>query len=342
MNKVRWGVLGAGGIARRRTIPEGILAAPNAELAAVFDVHDCAAIAAQFDARACATEDELLAAGCDAIYIATPVHLHADQVERAARAGRHVLCEKPLGLNVAEAEHIVACCERARVKLGVGLLMRFHACHREAARMIRDGAVGTPVFGRAQLSCWYPPMEGAWRQDPRLGGGGSLMDMGCHCIDLLEMLLGRARKVWCTTASLVQDYAGEDTAVAMIEHETGARSTVDTLFNVPDASSLNRLEVYGSGGSIMAEGTIGQGAGGKLFLRAGAGGGYDATQQRSGDDAGTIAPDPVNTYRAEIEAFSAAVLGGTAPPIDGAEGLWNQRVLAACYASAASGKSVTL
>ena len=199
---VQWGVIGSGGIARRRTIPEGLAKAAGGKLVAVYDVSGQAnrEVAAQFGAAECATEEELLARkDVDAVYIATPAHLHARQATAAARAGKHVLCEKPLGLTVAEAEAVVAACRKAGVTLAVDFMMRFHAYHRAAKRMIDEGTLGRMVLGRAQLSCWYPPIPGAWRQDPATGGGGSLIDMGGHCIDLLETFLGRARRVSCRT-----------------------------------------------------------------------------------------------------------------------------------------------
>lgn len=343
MARVRWVVLGAGGIARRRTIPEGIIPADNAELVAVYDPVNLDEIARAFDARACNSEAELLAQDCDAVYIATPVHLHCAQVKAAARSGKHVLCEKPLGLTVAQAEDMVSACGSAGVKLGVGLLMRFHAHHCKALELVEGGRIGQPVLGRAQLSCWYPPIEGAWRQDPELGGGGSLMDMGCHCIDLLEMFFGRTTSVFCSTARLVHDYTSEDTATVLLEFASGARGIVDNLFNVPDHSSRNRLELYGSAGSILAEGTIGQDEAGDMTLYEQAdAGGYEAQQSRDPNAGERIAPTPINTYRAQIEAFSQAILDDTQPPIDGEHGLWSQRVLAACYESARSGRRVSL
>jgi len=343
--KIKWAVWGSGGIARRRTIPEGIAKADNAQLVAVYDVDRDAnsAVAEKFGATACASEDELLVSDCDVVYVATPVHLHRDQAIRAAQAGKHVLCEKPLGLTVAEAEEIVAACRASGVKLGVGLMMRFHAYHQEALGLVREGRIGTPVFGRAQLSCWYPPIEGAWRQDPALGGGGSLIDMGSHCIDLLEMFFGRATKICCVTGNLVHDYRSEDTAVVLLEFEGGAKGVVDSLFNVPDESVANRLELYGSRGSIIAEGTIGQGEAGEMIARMEeATRDYDAQQLRAGMRGITIAPKPINMYRAEVEAFSRAVAENTEPPVGGEIGLWSQKVIAAAYESARTGKAVSL
>jgi predicted dehydrogenase len=169
------------------------------------------------------------------------------------------------------------------------------------------------------------------------------MDMGSHCIDLLEMFFGRTKKVFSVTGNLVQGYVSEDTAVVVLEFESGAKGMVDTLFNVPDASSKNRLELYGSQGSILAEGTIGQGEAGEMvaYLEASAEG-YDAQQARSGAEGRRLAPDPVNMYRAEVEAFSQAVLEDTDPPVGGETGLWSQKVLAAAYESAATGEAISL
>ena len=179
-DRVKWGVIGSGGIARRRTIPEGIAAAPDAVLAAVYDVDSEAnrAVAAQFGGVAVPSVEALLKTDVDAVYIATPAHLHYQQALECARSGKHIFCEKPLGMSVAEAEKMAAAARAAKVLFGCAFMMRFHSQHQAAKRLIEEGGIGKPVYGRAQLSCWYPPMPGAWRQDPALGGGGSLIEIG--------------------------------------------------------------------------------------------------------------------------------------------------------------------
>lgn len=343
--KTKWGVIGSSGIAKRRTIPEGILPADNAELIAVYDINQSAnaEVAEMFDASACVSMDALLAADIDAVYVATPTHLHCEHVAHAAAAGKHVLCEKPLGMSTEQCEKMIKTCNDAGIKLGVGFMMRYHAQHQAALKLIRDGDLGTMVFARAQLSCWYPPIPDAWRQNPNLGGGGSLMDLGGHCLDLLEMFMGPITSVSCSTGNLVQSYASEDTAIVLLEFASGAKGVVDCLFNVPDASSLNRLELYGSKGSILAEGTIGQGEQGTMIARlASDAAGYAAQQERTEGGGIVIAPEPVNMYRAEIEFFSEAVQKDTPPPISGEDGLHSQKVLSACYESSRSGIRVTL
>ncbi len=109
---IRWGVIGSGGIARRRTIPEGLMRANNAELVSVYDVNKDAnaEVAAETGAQALDGIDELLSSDLQAVYIATPAYLHAEQVRACAEAGKHVLCEKPLGMSVEETEGMIDAC----------------------------------------------------------------------------------------------------------------------------------------------------------------------------------------------------------------------------------------
>ncbi len=344
-NKIRWGVIGSGGIARRRTIPEGIVAANNAELVAVWDLdaQANAAVAATFKAQPAGSLTALLKHDLDAVYIATPADCHHEQALACASAGKHVLCEKPLGLSVQDATDMVAACQGAGVRLGTAFMMRFQSQHRAALELVQQQRLGRMVFGRAQLSCWYPPMAGAWRQDPARGGGGSLMDMGGHCIDLLEMFLGRPTAVSCSVNRTVHGYASEDSAVALLTFESGAMAVVDTFFCIPDEASRNSLELYGSLGSIIAHGTIGQGDRGEMVAHlAGSDAGYNAQQARSGAAGFPINPPAANIYRGEIEEFSQAILENREPTNNAQLGVDSQRILAACYESARSGNRVQL
>jgi len=341
--KIKWGVIGSGGIAGRRTIPEGILKADNAELTTVFDIDAQvnADMAKKFGAKQAASISDLLDANIEAVYIATPAHLHAEQVRACAKTGKHVLCEKPLGMTVAEAEEMIEVCKQIGVKLGCAFMMRFVAQHQKALTLIKEGKLGKPTYARAQLSCWYPSIEGAWRQDPSTGGGGSLIDMGGHCIDLLEMFFGPVVKVSCFIKNTVHDYKSEDSAVAMLFFENGALGTVDTFFCIPDNSSKNVLELYGSKGSILAKETIGQAPAGQMaaFLEQDSEE-YDAQQARTEAQGMIIAPEPVNTYQAETEEFSQAIIDEREPVISGELGLRSQKLLTACYESARSGKVI--
>ncbi len=344
-DKIGWGVVGSCGIARRRTIPEGIVPAANAKLVGLYDSNreGNAEVARAFGVQAFETLEELLAAEVDALYIATPVYVHCEQVSRCVRAGKHVLCEKPLALSVAAGQEVVALAKGCKVQLGVGFMMRFHSQHQEALKIIRSGKLGRPVYGRAQLSCWYPPLEGAWRQDPSQGGGGSLADMGVHCIDLLEMFFGPVVSVSCWIGNQVHSYRSEDSAVATLVFENGALGAVDTFFCIPDESSQNVLELYGSTGSILAKGTIGQGSQGEMvFYPRSQNKGYDGQQNRETGEGIELRPPSVNTYRAEIEEFSQAVLEGRESRLSSGGGLRSQRILAACYEAARTSKAVRI
>jgi len=348
---IRWGVVGAGGIANRRTIPEGILPAANSELMAVMDTSEQVAMAVgeKYGARAYANSSELYRdPEVDAVYIAIPTHLHAHEVFKAAEHGKHILCEKPMALSVQEAERMIAMCAEAKVKLGVGFMMRFHPHHLKLKQLIDQGALGTPVMGRAQLTCWYPAIEGAWRQDPKRGGGGSFADMGTHCLDVLELLLGKVTEVCCYAENLVQDYLVEDSSVVMTRHASGAIGMVDNHFNIPDAASLNVLEIHGSRGTVLCTGTIGQDSSGNMIARLEEEPGeYDAQQQREEDEdditAKVLFPEhQQNIYQAEIEAFAAAIGTNSPPPVSGEDGLWSMKVMEAVYRSARSRQVVDL
>lgn len=344
---VTWGVIGAGGIARRRMIPEAIAYARKSRIVAVMDLDQEATeqVQAEFHLpRAYTQVEELLAdAEVQAVYIATPVFLHREQVKAAAQAGKHVLCEKTLSLNTPEAEEMVAACQEAGVLLGVAYMMRFHACHQAAKRLIAEERIGRPVMARAQLSCWYPPLEDAWRQDPELGGGGSFIDMGSHCLDLLEYLLdSRVTEVMAGQDTLVQDYPVEDSSVVVARFDNGARGVVDNHFCIPDEAAQNRLEIYGSAGSILAQGTIGQTSAGSLDLYSTPQEGYVAQQEREATARETITPEPVPIYAAELDHLSDCIEKGITPMISGEEGLWSQAVVEACYESARRGQAVTL
>ena len=343
--KVKWGVIGSGGIARRRTIPEGIMQAANAELVAVFDVAKQlnVEIAKEFNATATDELEDLLKADLDAVYIATPANLHFQHVIGCAGAGKHVLCEKPLGLSAEEGKKMVTACEKGGVNLGTAFMLRFHTQHKAALDMIEQGKLGTPVYGRAQMSCWYPPIKGAWRQDPAISGGGSLIDMGGHCIDLLEMFLGKVIKVSCFVGNIVHDYKSEDSAVAMLQFASGAMATVDNFNCIPDDSSKFVLELYGSKGSILAKNTVNQGDHGEMvaFLEEESSA-YDAQQDHQDVHGTVVAPTPYNNYCAEIEEFSQAIIERRAPYNSAELGLRSERILSACYESARTGRAVDI
>ena len=342
---VNWGVIGCGGIARRRTIPEGIVPAKNSRLTAVMDANLTVAkeMAKDLKVKSYDTEKELLSdPEINAIYIATPAYLHAKQAVEALRFGKNVLVEKPLALTIPDCESVIKESEKQDRKLGVGYMMRFHGLHQQLKTMIAGGRIGKPVLGRAQLSCWYPLMEGAWRQNPEQGGGGSLIDMGNHLIDLLEYIFqSPVTEISCFTGNLIQSYPSEDSALTMVRFQNGALGVVDSFFSIPDNSSRNLLEVYGSAGSVLAEGTIGQGPAGtaRAFIEKEMKG-YEAEQKRSQSGGVDLKFPLINIYQAEIEEFADAILENRKPVVSGEDGFWSQKLVLAAYESARTGKVI--
>jgi predicted dehydrogenase len=319
VQKLRWGVIGAGGIADRRTIPEGIIPAANAELVAVNSSTEDSSrkIGEKYGVRHYTAADALLAdPDVDAVYIATPNHLHQQQCIAAARAGKHVLCEKPLALTLEETKTISAAVAEAGVKLGMGYMMRHNVYHQHLRQLVESGELGNIVFARAQLTCWYPPMDGAWRQELAKGGGGALMDLTVHCLDLLEMILGPIEEVSGYVEQRVHDYPVDDSNALLLKFKSGAFGFVDCAFNIPDEASENALELQGSRGCVKARLTIGQGGGGDVQVcQVGGGAGYDAAQTRPSGAYEPLVLDPVNPYLAQIEEFSDAVLSNREPAV---------------------------
>jgi predicted dehydrogenase len=236
--------------------------------------------------------------------------------------------------------------EKAGVKLGIAYCMRYNAYNRKAVEIARSGELGKLVLGRAQLTCWFPKMEGNWRQNYNISFGGSLMDMGGHCLDLLQEIFGDIKEVAGFQGNLVHDYAlVEDTSTVILRFANGAHGIVDNYFNIPDKASKNRLEVYGSKGSIIGEGTIGQDPTGRLevYLQKEELG-YAANQQRSDNSSVTIYDDlsSIGLYSMEVEQFAKAVSAGEKPPVDGYDGLRNDKVTLAIYEAVRTGKVVSL
>jgi len=347
---VGWGVIGAGGIARRRTIPEGIVPAKNAELVAVMDVAPGVAkeVARESGCRKAYTQVGSLLRNPDvqAVYIAVPVHLHEKLFKRALKAHKHVLVEKPLAGTVRAAQRMADLGAESGLMCTEGYMMKFHAMHQRARDLITAGRLGKVVCIRGQLSCWYPPIENAWRQNPRQGGGGAIMDMATHVYDLMQYLAGeKISEVMAFTGSLVHDYPVEDSSVTLVRFPSGCQGVVEAYFNVRDESCPRRLEIYGSAGGVLADGTIGQGGGTMREIVTAEEAGYDADQKREAEVAAfrDVEVPEVNMYQAEIEYLSDCILNDTPPSLNTlADGVQVMQVASAAYRSAKTGKRVAL
>ncbi len=336
--KVRWGVIGAGGIADRRTIP-GMMLCDNAELVAVMEIN--MELAEKCRAKwgckkAYDNEADLLAdPEIDAVYIATPVVLHAKQAMAAADAGKHILIEKPLAMTSEEGAKVVEYCESKGVKIAAGLMMRFGAYVMAMKKAIEEGKIGKPVSAYAQFTCWYPDMPGNWRQSKKNGGGGAMMDMGVHCIDLLQYILGsKAKDVVAMHDTLTWNYEVEDSSTVLMRLESGAHCVVQSNFNIPDDAAKWRIEVFGEQGRLIGDTVIGQVDGGSLdAMFLGEQGGYDAQQDKKDGAREQIDVEFGNMYAREVASFSDSILNGTPVEVPASDAIQVQKVMESAYRS---------
>jgi predicted dehydrogenase len=347
MSKIKWGVIGCGGIADRRTIP-GMMLSDEVELVAVMDANLEAAqrVKEKYNAKyAFSTAEELLALDeIQAVYIASPVFCHKEQAMLAAKAKKDILIEKPVGLTADEAQEIADFCEAQGVKMSVGFMMRFHAWHQKMKELIAEGKIGEIVSSRAQFTCWYPEIPGVWRQNPALSGGGAMMDMGVHCIDLIRYITGLEMvEAAGLVGNQVFKYGVEDAGGVIFRLENGSVGYVDANFNIPDAAAKCKLEFYGTKGSIFAQGTLSQEEGGVVeILCADDSVGYDAAQTRNEVAPLEIEVEFGNMYTKEVEAFNRAVRGEAEIPVSPADAIRTQKVVEATYKSSAAGTYVKL
>ncbi len=280
---IRWCVIGAGGIADRRTIP-ALLEDKNNVLVALMERNAAVgeAVSKKYGVPCYRDEEEMLKnEECDAVYIGTPVFCHYAQAMLALRYGKHVFVEKPIGLNAKEGREMLDAFKKANKLLFVGYMMKYHNLHERARKMIAEGGIGQVSSIRLQFTCWYPEIEGAWRQKKALGGGGAIMDLGVHCFELAEYLLEEPiteTKSFYGTRSF--SYEVEDSALVAFRTESGILGHVDVSFNVPDKASNSKLEIYGTKGNILCMGTLGQEEVGKLTHVYAPQGDYDAAQSR--------------------------------------------------------------
>ena len=232
---LNWIVVGIGDIATRRVIP-AIQAEPRSCLYGLVtrDPAKAAPYAASHDVRSWATLDDALAdPAVHAVYVAIPVFLHAAQTIAALRAGKHVLCEKPMAMNEAEARSMVQAAEQNGRTLGVAYYRRTYPKVQRAKQLLDAGAIGKPVL--AELTCheWRDEKGNrrSWLVDPAQAGGGPLYDIGSHRIDVLNFLFGEPSRATGHLSNLVHHYAVEDNATVVIDYAGGVRGIVDVRWH---------------------------------------------------------------------------------------------------------------
>jgi len=246
----------------------------------------------------------------DGVVIATPDKLHAEQAVTAARAGKHVLTEKPMCTSVEEGEEMIRACQEADVRLGVAYHLRWHAGHRRIVQLLWGGRLGDLRHLRAQWS-WPAKDDSNWRARPAVGRWWSLAGVGTHCLDLIRWLAvpawGEVEEVAAVAARAVWGGPHDETAVAALRFEGGGTAELCSSVLFPSPS---RLEVYGSDGYALATGTLAPHGRGRVETVDGP---VDFT--------------PVDPYEGELLDFGRAIREGREPEVDGTEGLRNVELL---------------
>ncbi len=305
---MKWGVIGAGGIADRRAIPALMKDSEN-KLVAIYDRTFSVAekLGKKYSVPFFTDAEAMLkSTDCDAVYIATPVFCHKNDSLLALSYGKHVLLEKPVAPNAKDGAEIVDAFVKAGKFVSVGYMLRFHNLHVKAREIIGSGGIGKVNGIRIRFSCWYPRIENAWRQNKEQGGGGVIMDLGVHCLDLAEQLLGEEiTEVKSFYATQTFDYEVEDGAVIIFKTQSGVLGHIDVNFNVPDNASESKLEIYGDGGYVICNGTLGQEETGELLFLCAPQGDYSAIQNRTTDAPQKFSADGGNLYLKQFRDFAA-------------------------------------
>jgi 1,5-anhydro-D-fructose reductase (1,5-anhydro-D-mannitol-forming) len=247
---VNWLLIGIGDIARRRLIP-ALLAEPRSRLAG-FVTRDPRK-AEPYGLPSWPSLDQALAAErFDAVYVGTPPALHCPQTLEALRAGCHVLCEKPFGMNYSEALLMVDEARQLGRTLGVAYYRRFYPKLLRAKELIAAGAIGNPLLAELVYHVSFTPSDIAgypWHFDPAIAGGGPLYDVGSHRIDVLNFLFGRPLRVNALLSPALLQNEVEDSALVLIEYAGGVRGLVDASWRSPERR--DECRILGSEGELQ-------------------------------------------------------------------------------------------
>ena len=294
----------------RDYVGPGIEAGRNGRVVAACDL-SAGALAAFLPGRAdllrTADLDEMLARDdVDAVYVATPNDAHLGPVAAAARAGKAVLCEKPLARTLDEAERLAEAVRPSGVLYATAFDQRFHPAHAALRQLVADGALGTVTAVRIRYACWTGPYwtpdgnaHDNWRADPERAGGGAFLDLAPHGLDLAQTLLGEPiTHVAALLQHRVHDYAVDDGAALVGRSRGGALLDLSVAYNCPETFPRRELEVVGTRARALALNTMGQTPGGTLTLTNAA--------------TGEVRPVPFDAtaspFRLQAEAFADALL----------------------------------
>jgi len=330
--KLGWGLIGASNIAREWMIG-ALRSQPGNEVIAVMSTDPARGQQyAQANAipKSYNTIEALLAdPAIGAVYISTTNELHKAQTLAAAAAGKHVLCEKPLALSVADAREMVAACAKAGVVMATNHHLRNAATHRKMRELIAGGAIGKPLFARVFHAVYLPPHLQGWRINRASAGGGVVLDITVHDADTLRFLLD-AEPVEALAMTQQANLASgelEDGVMAVLRFSNDVLVQLHDAFTVKHAGT--GVEIHGSEGSIVGRDVMRQRAVGQVLLR-------DANGERE------IPVEHENLYERALAAFNAAVRGEGKPAASGEDGVRSLATALAVLESARSGRRVAI
>jgi predicted dehydrogenase len=331
MTNLRWGILSTADIGRRKVIP-GILKADRCEVVAIGsrDAAQARRVADEHGIPTAHGSYEALLAdpNVDIVYIPLPNHLHAEWTIAAARAGKHVLCEKPLAMNAAEAERMLDVCAGEGVRLMEAFMYRLHPSWESVRRLVEGGRIGRLLAVQSWFS--YANDDPANIRNKLDVGGGALYDIGCYTINLSRMLFG-AEPVGVSASVVREAGSGVDVlSSAILEFETGtATFTVSTRIE-PD----QRVHVYGTDGRISVEipFNIPPDRPTRIFVTAGG----DPPVAPATE---TITFEAADPYTVQAERFAAAILDGLPSPTPPEDALANMRVIDRVFTAGIGGAS---
>lgn len=334
MKKLGWVIVGASTIAREWML-SAIRAQADGDIVAVVssDAERGARFAAEHGIPASFTDlsQALAQPGVDAVYISTTNELHLPQVLAAAAAGKHVLCEKPLALSLADARQMVAACAAAGVVLGTNHHLRNAATHRRIRSLIQEGAIGQPLYARVFHAVSLPPHLQGWRLNSPQAGGGVILDISVHDADTLRFILDDepVSVVAQGTAGAAAGAGGalEVGVMAAIQFSKGVLAQIHDAFDVPYAPT--GLEIHGSAGSIVARDVMTQRPVGEVVLR-------------NGQGEVAVPVEHENLYVRSVRLFQAAMRGAGQPAASGEDGVRSLAAALAIEQACRSGKRVVL
>ena len=318
---LRWGIIGCGAVANSKGGPS-LYNVKRSKLVAVMSRREekARAFARRHGAKKFYTkvEDLLKDEEIDAVYIATPPYVHCQYTIRAAEAGKHVLCEKPMAMTVKECRMMIDACRRADVKLMVAYYRRGWPNVQAVKKVIDQGEIGDIILAKVHAARYYGPEKISWRINPEISGGGVLMDLGSHYIDLLTYLLGDVSGVKALTESVYWNYEVEDSAMLLMKFERGSHGVASFNWNI----GVRELEfgIYGTKGKVsFSPGSPSRSGDFTLFL---------------GEEEKKINLKPTSITHLEIvRNFISGVLEDEELICPGEEGIKTNKVIEAAYKS---------